>query len=80
LLSLTLVEENNLVLRVDKSLHKLRVGQNRVYTPYMTVRMYISLLILLPYVHRMYIFLLIRWISPADTTVCTPHIRMYGSG
>jgi hypothetical protein len=32
----------------------VRVGQNRIYTPYMTVCMVISLLIK-PYVHRKYV-------------------------
>jgi hypothetical protein len=31
-----------------------RVGQNRIYTPYMTVRMVISLL-KIPYVHRIHV-------------------------
>jgi hypothetical protein len=33
-----------------------RVGQNRIYTPYMAVCMVISLLII-PYVHRIYVFM-----------------------
>jgi len=33
-----------------------RVGQNRIYTPYMTVCMVISLL-KIPYVHRMYVYM-----------------------
>ena len=32
----------------------VRVGQNRIYTPYMTVCMVISLL-KIPYVHRIYV-------------------------
>jgi len=39
--------------QIDK--HILRVGQNRIYTPYMTVYLMISLP-KLPYIHRIYIW------------------------
>ena len=50
----------------------LRVGQNRIYTLYMTVCMVISLLSI-PYVHhiRMYI------IPYVHHTVCTPYTYKY---
>jgi hypothetical protein len=46
-----------------------RVGQNRIYTPYMTVYMVISLP-KMPYTHRIYIVL-----ANPTNTVC-----IYGSG
>ena len=39
---------------VAVNVHILRVGQNRISAPYMTVRMLISLL-KIPYVHRIYL-------------------------
>jgi len=42
----------------------IRVGQNRIYTPYMTVYLVISLP-KIPYIHRIYIYI---------------YIYIYGSG
>jgi len=50
-----------------------RVGQKRVYTPYMTVCMVISLL-KIPYVHRIYIYIY-GW---PEACIYTVYDRMYG--
>ena len=61
-----------------------RVGQNRIYTPYMTVYLVISLP-KLPYIHRIYMVLanptynkLIYRMFDREITRYTVHI--YGSG
>ena len=41
-------------IELARTLHIRRVGQNRIYTPYMTVCMVIPLL-KIPYVHRIYV-------------------------
>ena len=63
------------------TLYMTRVGQNRIYTPYTTVYLVISLP-KIPYVHRIYMVLAnpiydrISGDFPAKKTVCTPFIFM----
>jgi hypothetical protein len=51
----------------------VRVGQDRMYTPYMTVYLVVSLL-KLPYIHRIYMVLAtLLIIASQNETLCTRH-------
>jgi len=51
--------------------HITRVGQNRIYTPYMTVYLVISLP-KIPYIHRIYMVLA----NPTHYRFCSSHVWM----
>jgi len=61
----------------SRQLQVCRVGQNRIYTPYMTVYLVDSLQ-KIPYMHRIYIYIYIYMVLANPTSVCKPPLNHAG--